>query len=102
MKPTSLVLIAALLALVLPMAMPAQEKKSDGETSVTGCFNRGDAEGQYVITDEKTNKKITVTGDAAMLRGHSNNHKVTITGSMTKEKDKEVLKATKLQMLSVC
>jgi len=76
MKPTALVLIAAVLALALPMALPAQEKKGAAETSITGCFNKGDAAGYYVLTDEKTSKKITVTGDAAMLAGHANNHKV--------------------------
>ena len=40
--------------------------------------------------------------DAAMLARHANNHRVTITGNVTKEKDKDVLKATNLQMLAVC
>ena len=102
MKKTALILIVALAALTLPMAMPAQDKKDAAEMSITGCFNKGDAEGVYVITDEKTNKKVTVTGDAAMLARHANNHKVTITGAMAKEKDKEVLKASKLQMLAMC
>lgn len=101
MKPTAFVLIAALIALALPMAMPAQEKK-DAAVSITGCFNKGDAEGYYVITDEKTNQKVTVSGDAAMLARHANNHKVTVTGAMTKEKDKDVLKATELKMLAMC
>ena len=102
MKPTALGLIAALIALALPMALPAQENKAAPEMSMTGCFNKGDAAGYYVLTEEKTNKKITVTGDAAMLAAHANNHKVTLTGSMTKDKDKDVLKATKLQMLAIC
>jgi hypothetical protein len=102
MKRTALVLIATLIALALPLAMSAQEKEGAAEMSVTGCFHKGDAEGSYVITDEKTGKKITVIGDAGMLasakpHGRSG-HKVTITGSMTKEKDKDVLKASRLQM----
>jgi hypothetical protein len=55
-----------------------------------------------VIADEAAKKNVTVTGDAALLDRHANNHKVTLTGAMTKEKDKDVFKATKLQMLSVC
>jgi hypothetical protein len=98
MTPTPLVLSATLIALALPLAMPAQEKKDAAEMSVTGCFNKGDAEGYYVITDEKTGNKITVIGDAGMLASHAKPHKVTITGSMTKENDKDVLKASKLQM----
>lgn len=102
MKLTAFVLIAALVALALPMAMPAQEKKDSKEVSITGCFNKGEAAGSYVITDEKTNKKVMVTGDPAKLDRHANNHKVTLTGAMAKEKDKEVLKATDLKMLAMC
>ena len=103
MKPTALVLIATLMALALSLAVSAQEKKDAAEMSVTGCFNIGDAEGYYVITDEKTGKKITVIGDAGMLASHAKpgsrpGHKVTITGSMTTEKDKDVLKASEIQM----
>ena len=98
MKPTALVLIATLIALAVPLAMSAQEKKDAAEMSVTGCLNKGDAEGYYVITDEKTGKNTTVIGDAGMLASHAKPHKVTITGTMTKEKDKDVLKASKVQM----
>src|SRR5688572_10709082 len=98
MKLTALVLIAAVVAVALPLAMSAQDK----ETAVTGCFNKGETAGVFVITDEKTEKKIMVTGDPAMLAAHANNHKVTLNGTMAKEKDKDVLKATKLQMLAVC
>jgi hypothetical protein len=103
MKPKALVMIATLIALALPLAMSAQEKKDAAEMSVTGCFHKGDDEGHYVITDGKTGKKITVTGEAGMLASHAKSHgrsghKVTITGSMIKEKDKDVLKASKLQM----
>jgi hypothetical protein len=41
-------------------------------------------------------------GDAALLDRHANNHQVTVTGTMAKEKDKDVLKATDLKMISVC
>jgi len=90
MKTTALVLTAALFALVLPLAMSAQDKAGAPETSITGCFNKGAAEGSYVITDDKTNKKITVSGDAGMLAPHANNHKVTISGTMTKEKNESI------------
>ncbi len=54
-----------------------------------------------VVFAEK-GKEYVVTGDAGMLARHANNHRVTITGNMAKEKDKDVLKATNLQMLAVC
>ena len=50
----------------------------------------------------KLGKDYVVTGDAAMLARHANNHRVTITGNMAKEKDKDILKATNLQMLALC
>jgi hypothetical protein len=96
-----LFLTAALMAVLVPLALVGQEKKDAGSMSVTGCFNKGADADHYVLKDEK-GKEFIVTGDAGMLARHANNHRVTITGSMGKEKDKDVLKATNLQMLSVC
>src|SRR5262245_19933416 len=93
--------LAISVALALPITVSAQDK-AGAEVTLTGCFNKGDVAGHYVIADEASKKNVTVTGDPAMLDRHANNHKVTLTGSMTKEKDKDVFKATKLQMLSVC
>ncbi len=93
--------VVVLVALMLPLALFGQEKKDAGSVSVTGCFNKGADADHYVLKDEK-GKEYVVTGDAGMLARHANNHRVTITGSMAKEKDKEVLKATNLQMLAIC
>jgi uncharacterized protein YdeI (BOF family) len=92
---------AVLMAILLPSALFGQEKKDAGSVSVTGCFNKGADADHYVLKDEK-GKEYVVTGDAAMLARHANNHRVTISGNMAKEKDKDVLKATNLQMLAVC
>ena len=107
MNTRSVFLVALVLALLLPLtvtgqAQKDQEKKGAGAVSITGCLNKGAASDQYVIKDEKTGKETTVTGDAKLLAPHANNHQVTITGSMTKEQDKEVLKAADLKMISVC
>jgi len=96
-----LLFIARLTAILLPLTLVGQEKKDSSSLSITGCFNKGADADHYVLKDEK-GKEYTVTGDAAMLARHANNHRVTITGSMTKEKDKDVLKASNLQMLAVC
>src|SRR5213593_276995 len=93
--------IVVFVAILLPLALVGQEKKDAGSVSVTGCFNKGADADHYVLKDEK-GKEYVVTGDAGMLSRHANNHRVTITGSMGKEKDKDVLKATNLQMLAVC
>ena len=101
LKRTAIPLFVITAVPALPTSIIAQDKAS-AEATVTGCLNKADTAGQYVIADEATKKNIIVTGDATLLDRHANNHKVTLTGSMTKEKDKEVFKATKLQMLSVC
>jgi len=82
---------AVLTAILLPLTLVSQEKKDAGSVSVTGCFNKGGDADHYVLKDEK-GKDYIVTGDAAMLARHANNHRVTITGNMTKEQDKDVPK----------
>jgi hypothetical protein len=101
LKRTAIPLLGITVLLALPVSLAAQDKAA-GEVTITGCLNKADTAGQYVIADEATKKNVTVTGDATLLDRHANNHKVTLTGAMTKDKDKEVFKATKLQMLSVC
>jgi hypothetical protein len=102
MNPRSVFLIALVVALLLPLAVLGQEKKESGSVSITGCLNKGAAPDQYVIKDDKTGKETAVMGDAALLDRHANNHQVTVTGTMAKEKDKDVLKATDLKMIAVC
>ena len=89
-------------AVLLPVMLVGQDKKdSMAPMSVTGCFNKGADADHYVLKDDK-GKEFVVTGDAAMLARHANNHNVTLTGSMAKEKDKDVFKATELKMNSMC
>jgi len=95
-------LIALIVAIALPLAIAGQEKKDSGSVSITGCFNKGADADHYVIKDDKTGKETIVTGDAALLARHANNHQVTITGTLAKEKDKDVLKASGLTMIAVC
>ncbi len=96
---------AVTIAILLPMMLAGQGKKSSGKKtsamSVTGCFNKGADADHFVLKDDK-GKQYVVTGDAAQLTGHANNHNVTITGAMGKEKGKKVLKATDLKMNSMC
>ena len=95
-------MIALILAFALPLTVIGQEKKDSGSVSIAGCLNKGAAADQYVIKEEKTGKETVVTGDSKLLAGHANNHQVTITGTMTKENNKDVLKATDLKMIAVC
>jgi hypothetical protein len=103
MNVRSLSAIALVVALLLlPLSVTAQDKKdAGGSVSVTGCLNKGASADHYTLKDEK-GKETTITGDAKLLAAHANNHNVTITGTMTKEKDKDVLKASDLKMNSVC
>jgi hypothetical protein len=97
-----LFVIVLVVTIALPMALAGQEKKDSGSVSITGCFNKGADADHYVIKDDKTGKEILVMGDAGMLARHANNHQVTITGAMAKDKDKDVLKASGLTMIAVC
>ena len=95
-------LIALVVALAVPLTLTAQEKKDSGTVSITGCLNKGAAADQYLTKEDKTGRETVVTGDAKLLSSHANNHQVTITGTIAKDKDKEVLKATDLKMIAVC
>jgi len=101
-KTALLTVFALVVALALTVAAQDKKDSSPASVSVTGCFNKGKVADQYVIKDDKTGKETTVVGDAKMLAAHANNHQVTITGTMTKDKDKDVLKATDLKMIAVC
>src|SRR5262245_45266041 len=96
------------LSILLPVMLAGQEKKGGGDKkdtmgsmSVTGCFNKGADANHFVLKDDK-GKEYVVTGDAALLARHANNHNVTITGAMAKEAGKDVLKASDLKMNSIC
>ena len=98
--------IALIVACLLPLMVMAQdkdqEKKGSGSASITGCLNKGEDADHYVIKDDKTGKETVVMGDAKLLAAHANNHQVTLTGTMAKDKDKDVLKASDLKMIAVC
>jgi uncharacterized protein YdeI (BOF family) len=102
MNVRSVLLIVLALVVALSLTVPAQDKKDSGSVSITGCFNKGKAADQYVIKDEKTGRETVVMGDAKMLAAHANNHQVTITGTMAKEKEQDVLRATALKMIAIC
>ena len=102
MNARLLFMVALIAAFALPLAVIGQEKKDAGSVSITGCLNKGADADHYVIKDDKTGKETVVTGDAKMIAGHANNHQVTLTGAMTKEKDQDILKVTDLKMIAVC
>jgi hypothetical protein len=93
--------VAAFVAMLLPLALAGQGKEDSGTISVTGCLNKG-PDASHFLLKEESGKEYVVTGNTVMLSGHANNHRVTITGSMTKERNQDVLKATNLQMLALC
>src|SRR6266446_10035305 len=96
MNTRLLFVIALIVAVALPLAVSGQDNKDSGAVSITGCFNKGADADHYVIKDDKTGKETVVTGDAGLLARHANNHQVTVTGTLAKNKDKDVLKASGL------
>ena len=102
MKSRLVFVIALIVAIGLPLTAMGQEKKDAGAVNITGCLNKGADADHYVIKEDKTGKETVVMGDAALLSRHANNHQVTITGTMAKEKDKDILKASDLKMIAIC
>ena len=102
MKSRLVFVIALIVAIGLPLTAMGQEKKGSGSVSITGCLNKGADADHYVIKEDKTGKETVVMGDAKLMAVHANNHQVTLTGTMAKEKDKDVLKASGLTMLAIC
>jgi hypothetical protein len=69
------------------------------ETTMTGCLSK-DASGSYILADETSGVKTTVTGPSD-LEKHSANHKVTLTGATkTDANGKSVFEVTKIQHVS--
>ena len=102
MKSRLVFVIALIVAIGLPLTAMGQEKKDAGSVNITGCLNKGADADHYVIKEDKTGKETVVMGDAALLSRHANNHQVTLTGTMAKEKDKDILKASDLKMIAIC
>jgi uncharacterized protein YdeI (BOF family) len=107
MKSKLVFVIALIIAFGLPLTLTAQEKKDQekkgsASVTITGCLNKGADADHYMIKDDKTGKETVVMGDAKLLAGHANNHQVTLTGTMAKDKGEDVLKATDLKMIAIC
>jgi hypothetical protein len=62
-----------------PQDDPNSRDRAKSETTMTGCLNKAES-GSFVLTDEKTGVKTTVTGPSD-LEKHSGNNKVTLTGT---------------------
>jgi hypothetical protein len=92
--------IAAMLTGLSVKGYAQQQEKRDrtneSQTSVTGCLNK-DSSGGYMLTDETTGAKMTVTGSPD-LEKYSSNHKVRVTGTLKKDNDnKSVLEVSKVE-----
>ena len=79
--------------LVVPLTLAAQD---EDEITVSGCFNKAEMEGYYILTEKDSGDEGTVTGLDA-LEPHASNHEVTVMGAMEGEGDDEVLMATSIQ-----
>src|SRR5262249_4673931 len=68
--------------------------------SRTGCLNLRPG-GLYILTEERTARAVTViaASPAVDLKPHGHNHRVTITGTLTKDQGRDVFKASAIQHL---
>lgn len=93
---------AVLFVGILLAQEPAKESsntKSQQETTLTGCLNKGPGQAQYVLTDQNTGNKIPVTGTSD-LEQHSANHTVKLSGAQRIENGRPVFTATKVEHIS--
>ena len=79
-----------------PDAEQPDAAEEGAANSLTGCFNKGDTDGYYVLTDKDSGEETIVTGIPALER-HSTNHEITVIGMMTKEEDRDVFQATEIR-----
>lgn len=66
---------------------PQKSQMSGHNMTVTGCLQKGDETGEYTIMSED-GKTYDVRSTSVNLSNHIN-HKVTLTGRMTPENEKE-------------
>jgi len=97
----SCVALGLLLAGTLLAQEPAKDSstKSQQETTLTCCLNKGPGQSQYVLTDQKTGDATPVTGTSD-LEQHSANHTVKLTGNRTTEGGRAMFTATKVEHIS--
>jgi len=94
--------VTLLLAGVLLAQEPTKEStptKSQQETTLTGCLNKGAGPAQYVLTDQSTGNKTPVAGTSD-LEQHAMNHTVKLTGNTTTDNGRAVFTATKVEHIS--
>jgi hypothetical protein len=78
-----------------PQDDPNSRDRAKSETTMTGCLNKADT-GSFVLTDEKTGVKTTVTGSSD-LEKHASNNKVTLTGTAKADANgNQVFEVTKI------
>jgi hypothetical protein len=77
---------------------PEDDAGEDGG-SLSGCFNKAETEGYYILADKESGEETMVTGIAALER-HSSNHEVTVIGEMTQEDGRDVFKATEIEHIA--
>ena len=98
--------LVASFGLLLASILVAQQATKDSsntktqrETTVTGCLNKGSGPAQYVLTDQNTGNKTPVTGTTD-LEQHAANHTVKLTGNTTIENGRAMFTATKVEHIS--
>jgi len=79
-----MLLLAACMAMAQPDSRGHEQHETEGplgrNTVVIGCLNK-DETSNYVLTNNKTGVKTTVTGPSA-LEKQAGNHKVKLTGTI--------------------
>jgi hypothetical protein len=93
--------VSSIRAFILALAIAATGGSGTSlaqSESLTGCLNLRSG-GKYILTEEKAKRAVIVIGPVADLKPHGHNHRVTVTGTLTKDEGQEVFKASAIQHL---
>ena len=85
---------------IAPTCSTEPEEAEEDEGSLSGCFNKAETEGYYILSDKESGEETMVTGIEALER-HSSNHEVTVIGEMTEEDGNAVFRATEIQHIAL-
>lgn len=94
-------MLAGLCSMTWAQEEPHPPKGNPTDQIVTGCLDKGNVAGEYVLTDEKSGNKITVISSAsADLTPHAAKHKVKLTGTVERAGGRSVFKADNVEHIA--
>jgi hypothetical protein len=80
-------------------ATPQHQPDDDAQAvTLSGCLTKGSSDGQFIITDSKSNQKISFNGSPRLATYV--NHTVELTGRMTDQNGERTFQPTAIKSLA--